>query len=331
MTDQAPRGFDRAARRAAALVIALGLDWQLHELPTPVHPVGLVGRAAGALRRHAPRQPGARLRFGMIAPAAVHALAGLGGLAVERVARRLPFVPSVVLEGGALSTTLALRGLLDRAHEVESLLEAGDLEEARAAVARHLVSRDTTALDAAQVAGATIESVAENLSDGVLAPLLAYALGGLPAALAYRSANTFDSLWGYRSPELIDLGRHSARLDDALNLVPSRLSALALVIATLLRRGPWDARRAFDVWVDQGDFTPSPNAGQPMGAMAGALGVELTKPDAYRLGAGWRPPAPEDIRRARGLALVAAVLVAGAVTGLLARGAIGARPTGARP
>ncbi|MCC6237064.1 MAG: cobalamin biosynthesis protein CobD [Dehalococcoidia bacterium] len=315
-----------AVRRACVLVLALGIDRWSRELPTPLHPVGVIGRAARLLERRAPTSPQGRLRYGIVAPGLVHAGAALAGLAMGRAAAGQPTALGVALEAGALSTTISLHALLERAAEVEQLLEAGDLEAARASVGRHLVSRDTSSLGAGDVAGATIESVAENLSDGVLAPMLAYALGGLAAAFAYRSINTFDSLWGYRTPTYLELGRHSARLDDAVNLLPSRLTAAALVGATLVRRGPREARRAFDAWVDQGDFTPSPNAGQAMGTMAGALGVELAKDGAYRLGEGWPAPAPTDIRAARQLALTAALAGLGAlIAGLGARAVTGAR------
>ncbi len=314
------------ARRAAAVAIAIALDWWLGELPTSVHPVGWVGRAASYLRRRAPEGPRARLRYGMVAPPAVLALAGGVGFGIERSGRRLPWLAGAVIEGGALSTTVSLRTLLDRAREVELALADGDLDGARVTVGRHLVSRDTAALEPHEVASATIESVAENLSDGVVAPLLAYAVAGVPGALVYRAANTFDSLWGYRTPEFLELGRHVARLDDALNLVPSRVSAGALVAATLMRRGVRAARRALDVWVDEGDLTPSPNAGQPMGAMAGALNVELAKTEEYRLNAGGGRAVAADIEAARDLVLLAAGLVASAIIlGLGARAVIEGR------
>lgn len=306
--------------RAGAIGVALALDWCLGELPTPLHPVGWVGRAANYLQPRAPVERRARLRFGILAPGGVLALAGAAGFGLERVGRRAPSVVAIALEGGALSTVVALRALIERAREVEAELDAGRLESARALVGRHLVSRDTSTLEPDEVAGATIESLAENLSDGVVAPLLAYARAGLPGALVYRTANTFDSLWGYRTPEFELLGRHAARLDDALNLLPSRLSASALVLATAAREGVTTARRALDVWLDEGDFTPSPNAGQPMGAMAGALGVELVKEGVYRLGTDGRPPTVGDVRRARGLVQLAAGLASTAlVLGLAAR------------
>ena len=308
-------------RRATIVALALAIDWRLGDPPTAAHPVGWVGRAAAFALRRAPSSARGRLRYGIVAPGAILAGAGLSAFALERAARRLPGPLALGLEAGALSLTFALASLLRHAEEVEDALNAGDLDEARALVGRHLVSRDTANLDGAHVAAATIESLAENLSDGVVAPLLAYAVGGLPGALVYRAANTLDSLWGYRTPEFLALGRHVARLDDALNLVPARVSAAALVAATLLRGGSLtDARRALDVWLDEGDFTPSPNAGQPMGAMAGALGVELEKAGAYRLGSGLPLPRAADIARARALVLDAAVVVAGVlVTALVIR------------
>lgn len=310
-----------SGRRALAIGVAIAIDGALGDLPTAVHPVGLVGRAARFLEARAPESPPARLRYGMVAPGLVLGAGAIAGVAAERLARRAPWHVGAVIQGAALSTVIALRGLLGRAQEVGDALAADDLEGARATLGRHLVSRDTGALEPQEVAGAAIESVAENLSDGVIAPLLAYAVAGLPGALVYRAANTFDSLWGYRTPRYLELGRHAARLDDALNLVPSRVSAAALVVATAL--AGLDARGALGVWFDEGDFTPSPNAGQPMGAMAGALGVTLEKDGAYRLGSGLRQPETADVGRAIRLARLAALLAAGVLaTGLALRGAM---------
>jgi adenosylcobinamide-phosphate synthase len=306
-------------RRAAVLALAAAIDWRFGDPPTAAHPVGWIGRASHVARRHAPLHPRARLRYGIAAPGVILATAGLAGFALERAARRLPAPLAIGVEAGALSLTIALSSLLRRSEEIEDALAAEDLPAARTLVGRHLVSRDTRDLDAPAVAAATIESLAENLSDGVVAPLLAYAVAGLPGALVYRAANTLDSLWGYRTPEFLELGRHVARLDDALNLLPSRVSAASLVAATLLRGGSLaEARRALDVWIDEGDFTPSPNAGQTMGAMAGALGVELSKDGEYRLGSGLPLPSSREIAKARALVTDAALLVAGALLTALA-------------
>lgn len=310
-----------SVRRATIIALALAIDWRLGDPPTATHPVGWVGRAAAFARKRAPSSPRARLRYGIAAPGAVLAGASAGAFVFERAARRLPAPLAISLEAGALSLTIALASLLRRSREIEYALAGDALQEARTLLGRHLVSRNTHDLDSSGVAAATIESLAENLSDGVVAPLLAYAIAGLPGALIYRAVNTFDSLWGYRTAEFTELGRHVARVDDALNLLPARVSAAALVVATMLRGGTLsNARRAIDVWLDEGDFTPSPNAGQPMGAMAGALGVELAKDGEYRLGSGLPLPRAADVAKARTLVLDAAVLVAGIlVTALVVR------------
>ncbi len=198
----------------------------------------------------------------------------------------------VLLEAVALSSLISLRGLASAAREVGAHLAAGDLVAARAAVGFHLVSRPTATLDAGQVASAAIESVAENLTDAFLAPLCFYLAFGLPGVAIYRAVNTADAMFGYREGTLEHFGKVAARLDDLLNLVPARLAGLALVAGALLARE--HAGRALATLRRDRRRTASPNAGWTMSAMAGALGVMLEKPGAYRLGEG-RPPAPEDI------------------------------------
>jgi adenosylcobinamide-phosphate synthase len=178
---------------------------------------------------------------------------------------------------------------------------------------RWLVSRDTAALDAPLLAAAAIESLAENASDSVVAPLLAYALAGLPGACAYRAVNTLDAMVGYRG-RYEYLGKVPARLDDLLNIAPARLTGLLIVAAAALCGA--DARQAWRaMWRDHAT-TDSPNAGYPMAAIAGALGVRLEKAGHYCLNAGGRAPTAEDVRRASwvvgvgvGLASLAASLI----------------------
>ena len=198
-------------------------------------------------------------------------------------------------EAGALSTLLALRGLREAVQGVREALDAGELDAARALAARDLVSRETAELDAGELSGAAIQSLAENLSDSVVAPLLAYAVGGLPAAAAYRALNTADAMWGYRTPELLHRGWASARADDLVNLVPARLTAL--LIAALAPR----PREALQVALRDHALAPSPNGGWPMAAMAGGLGVRLVKRDSYAFNAGAPAPTTADIGRALGV------------------------------
>jgi adenosylcobinamide-phosphate synthase len=219
------------------------------------------------------------------------------GLAISYLVSLLPVWVGFLLITLTLKLTISLRGLDRAAREVQSALEANNLPEARRLLSWHLVSRDTSQLDELKVSAAAIESVAENSSDGIVAPLFFFALGGLPAAFAYRFINTADSMLGYRDEECEWLGKIPARLDDVLNFIPARLAGLFIVLSapfcgvSLLQA--WKI-----MWRDSGQ-TASPNAGIPMSAMAGALGVELEKIDHYALGKGQRLPVPADLTRAR--------------------------------
>lgn len=248
----------------------------------------------------------------------VASLATVASLALVILASELGWL-GVVIEGLALKSMLALRGLARAALVVRDDLERADLSAARAAVGRDLVSRHTDALDAGQVSSATIESVAENLTDAFLAPLLFFLVFGLPGAVVYRVINTADAMIGYRDGPLLYFGRLAARLDDALNLVPARLAALLIVAGATITGA--NARGALVTMRRDHARTASPNAGWTMSAMAGALGVTLAKPDAYTLGAGGNP-APDDIARAVHLLAVAAGLAVPTVVALaLALGA----------
>ena len=202
-----------------------------------------------------------------------------------------------MLEALALKPAFALRRLGEATEGVETALRAGDLETARIRAGRDLVSRPTGDLAADEVASAAIESASENLVDSIAAPILAYAVGGLPAAWTYRAVNTADAMWGYRDARYERFGKAAARLDDLANLVPARLGAAVLAAGAALvgENGAGAARVA---WA-QHRRTASPNAGWPMAAMAGALDVGLAKRGAYRLGEGALPSSPDAIRRAR--------------------------------
>jgi adenosylcobinamide-phosphate synthase len=191
-------------------------------------------------------------------------------------------------------TMFSWRTLHQAGERVRQPLAAGDLDGAREGL-RWLVSRDTAGLDAPLLAAAAIESLAENASDSVTAPLLAYALLGLPGACAYRAVNTLDAMVGYRG-RYEYLGKVPARLDDLLNLVPARLTGLLIVAAAALCSA--DARQAWQTLQRDHAATDSPNAGYPMAAIAGALGVRLEKAGHYCLNASGRKPTAEDLRRA---------------------------------
>ena len=294
-----------------AWISALGLDLLTGEPPASVHPVVLIGRLISWLEARAPRGPRAELRYGIAIaalPACAAALLGIGLRAVRPRALR------AVLTVWALKTTFSVRALLEASRSVEDRLIADDLQGARDDL-RSLVSRDCGSLDDAHIASAAVESVAENISDSYVAPLFWYAVGGLPAALAYRAVNTADAMVGYRG-RYEYLGKVSARADDVANFVPARLSGLALIAAAGLVGS--DASAAARVMRRDHGRTASPNAGWPMAAAAGALGVWLEKIDHYRLGHG-RDPAVSDLRAVRGLAIAAAALCTAVALGARAR------------
>jgi adenosylcobinamide-phosphate synthase len=218
----------------------------------------------------------------------------------------LPFGYRVGLAAIALKPAFALRRLLEAGREIRLALASADLDEARRLTGWHLVSRDTRSLSAGQVASAAVESLSENLTDSLAAPLLYFVLLGLPGAWFYRFVNTADAMIGYRTPRYEYLGKFAARLDDLLNRLPARLAALCLAAAAGLCR--LDVKNAWRVMASQHGRTSSPNAGWTMAAAAGALGVRLEKSACYSLNEGKAWPEGEDIRRAQRLVAAAAGL-----------------------
>lgn len=298
--------------RVFFILAAFSLDLAWGDPPNRLHPLLLIGRWLGWGRRLAPARH--RFWFGAGWTLAGLALFSLPWLRLGR-SRLLPFWPGWVWQPLLLKPLFAYRSLRQAVLSVAAALAGQDLPEARRLLSWHLVSRDTGELTGAEVAGAAIESLAENLSDSLVAPLLAYSLGGLPAAWAYRFANTADAMWGYRTPEFEQLGKFPARLDDVLNWLPARLTGWLLVAAAWLTGA--GSRRAARVMLDQHASTASPNAGWPMSAMAGGLGVTLTKRGVYELAGGPGRLDGVTIRRALRLADVAAGLGLALLSALL--------------
>lgn len=294
--------------RALGLVLGFAADRVLGD-PQRWHPVAGFGQAAARLERTTWADDRRR--------GVVHVALLVGGAAALGTA-----VP-----GGALTTAVATwavlggRSLDREAAAVDRLLADGDLPAARQRLT-HLVGRDTTTLDASEVARATIESLAENTSDAVVAPLVWGAVAGTPGLLAYRAANTLDAMVGHRSARYERFGWAAARLDDLLNLPGSRLTATLVVLLGDDRRG------AVRAWRRDAGGHPSPNAGPVEAAFAGALGIRLGGVNTYRgrvedrhvLGDG-PPAAQHDIARARRLALQVGVgaLIATAPIAVLRR------------
>jgi len=280
------------------------------------HPVRLIGRLAAS--GEALAQPGCGsvrrdLIAGAVLSAVVVALTVASTVAVIVSARwlhpSLGFTTDVILAWTALATG----SLLAEASQVLGALDDNDLVRARQRLAR-IVGRDTDTLPEAEVSRALIETLAESACDGIVAPLCYLAIGGLPAAFAYKAINTLDSMIGHRESPYTYFGRSAARLDDVANVIPARLAALAIVLAASITGGhPEGALRVW--WRDHGQHD-SPNAGHPEAAMAGALGITLGGVNLYDglphrkplLGAGAAPPTRESARHACRIVLVASII-----------------------
>jgi adenosylcobinamide-phosphate synthase len=265
-----PKGV---AADAVGLLAGYALDAVLGD-PRRFHPVAGFGTAAGALERrlYAPRR-----RAGAAFTAIAVGAPALAGVAAAVLTRRHPMARSVLV-AATTWTVLGGRTLRREAVTMAGHLERADLPAARGRLS-HLCGRDPSALDEPELARATVESVAENTSDAVVAPLFWGAVAGLPGLLGYRAANTLDAMVGHRSPRYARFGTPSARLDDLLNLAPARLTGLlTIAVAPLASGSRADALR---VWRRDRNDHPSPNAGQCESAMAGALGVRLGGRNVY--------------------------------------------------
>ena len=317
------RAGQPAIHDSFVILLAALLDAWAGDPPNRFHPVAWLGSAIALAQRRAPGagRAGPLLYGGALTATGVGATAGLGQLLTRLcrrgMGRRWPLIGALT-EAWLLKMTFSASGLGRAAGDVLAALQADQLDEARRRLAWHLVSRDTGALDEAQVCSAVIESVAENLCDSVVAPLCYYACAGLSGAWAYRFANTADAMLGYRDAAREWLGKIPARLDDGLNVLPARLSALLLWLAGGL--AGCDMRQGWQVWRRDARSTASPNAGHPMSMMAGLLGVRLEKIGHYQLGAALRPPGPADVARSIRVMQIAAGLAVMACAALAAVG-----------
>jgi len=306
---------------ALALILEAALGYPDRVFRSIGHPVTWMGALIAALDRRLNRPAwadAARRAAGVAALAALLAATILPCLAVEAALRSLPWglLPLAVIA----ASLPAQRSLHSHVARVAEALERDGLEAGRRAVSM-IVGRDTAALDEAGVSRAAIESLAENASDGVVAPALWLALGGLAGGAAYKAINTADSMIGHRTPRHAAFGWAAARLDDLVNLPASRLTAALVVAAAAILPGA-DARAALRAVRRDARRHRSPNAGWPEAAAAGALGLSLAGPRRYAgvmttdpaMGSGRREATAADIRRALRLFRAAdAILLAGLV------------------
>jgi adenosylcobinamide-phosphate synthase len=304
------------------LVAGLVIDALFGDMPMIFrhidHPVVVAGRAIAFFDRKLNREnrsETSRRDRGIVTVILLVAAAATLGLAIQRLCRG--HLLGAVFEALLIAVLVAQRSLYDHVAAVAEALDAGGLAAGRAAV-RHIVGRDPMSLDTHGVARAAIESLAENFSDGVVAPVFWYLLLGLPGLFAYKMANTFDSMIGHRTPHYRSFGWAAARFDDFLNLVPAPISGLLLAAGAVLA-GRCRPDRALVIMIRDGRKHHSPNAGWPESAIAGALGLALAGPRRYPeglvddpwLGDGSARAATSDIVRALHLYRLACLIEGG--------------------
>ena len=286
------------------LSIALAIDLALGEPPRLIHPVAWMGKVSSFLEWGGiSRSTLAQFAYGAGIAVVTIGLFTVPAYFILLYLKGINFVVYAIIGGVLLKCTFSLRELKRAGLKVKRLLLNEKLDEARFEL-RSLVSRNTRGLPRPLLVSATVESVAENISDSFVAPLFYFLLFGVPGAIGYRVVNTLDAMVGYHG-KYEYLGKFTSKLDDVLNFVPARLTALLLVLATFLSRR--DARTSWQVVLSDHSKTESPNAGWPMTAVAGALNVQLEKVGYYKLGKANAPLIPETIDAALELMQIAAL------------------------
>jgi len=315
-----------AVDRLLLLVAGLAIDGLFADMPAVFryvdHPVAVAGRAIAFFDRKLNRETrseASRRDRGVITVVLLVGAAAVLGFAIERLC--LGHLLGRIVEALLIGVLVAQRSLYEHVAAVAAALDAGGLGAGRNAV-RRIVGRDPMSLDAHGIVRAAIESLAENFSDGVVAPVFWYLLLGLPGLFAYKMANTLDSMIGHRTKRYHSFGWAAARLDDVLNLMPAPISGLLLAAAAVFAKNG-RADRALVIMLRDGRKHHSPNAGWPESAMAGALGLALAGPRHYPegliadpwLGDGSPWAATSDIARALHLYRLACLIEAGLLLG----------------
>ena len=257
-------------------VVAFLIDALLGDPRSKFHPVVLIGNLISALEkilRHDTDSPNQKIFKGGLLVGVVVSASFFVGLSIEIFTENIPSLAAqIFIQELVLSFMISPRTLGDAAREIYFLLERENLPRAREKVG-WIVGRDTKNLNEAEIARATVETVAENTVDGIISPLFFFAVGGLPLAVAYRAINTMDSMLGYKNEKYFYFGRVAARLDDVANFIPARLTAILFICAAIILR--LDYKNAFDMMKRDAAKHPSPNGGWAEATVAGALNIRL--------------------------------------------------------
>ena len=263
-------------------ILAFFLDSVIGDPNTKYHPVVLIGRLISSLERlfyRADDSDGKKFAMGAILVLLVLFVSYTAAAAILRLSYEIPAQWGSVLCGAVLlSFTISPKSLAKAGRGIYALLLSGELHEAREKVG-WIVGRDTLDLDEAEISRATVETIAENTSDGIIAPLFFFAIGGVPLAVLYRAANTMDSMLGYKNARYLYFGRAAARLDDVLNLIPARMTGLLFVVAAWILG--FDCKQAFRIMRRDAAKHPSPHGGYAEASVAGALHIRLGGVNSY--------------------------------------------------
>lgn len=267
---------------AAVVIVAFVLDMMIGDPLFIPHPVVAIGKGISSLerclRRTMGQTPESLRRAGLVLAIVIPLITLLAAAALIILLALIHPVLALVAECWLCYQTLATRELCKQSTAVANALEADGIVAARNAVGR-IVGRDTEQLDERGVIKATVETIAENTTDGVIAPLLFMTIGGAPLGLTYKAVNTLDSMVAYKNDHYIDFGRASAKLDDGVNYIPARITALLMIASCPIVGLP--ARRAYSIWRRDRRNHASPNSAQTESVVAGALGVQLAGDASY--------------------------------------------------
>ena len=295
------------------VAFALGLDFAVGDPKNRYHPTAWIGRLIAKL---IPLAKNSEKIGGIVLVLAVVAIVSLFLIALDVTINLLTvdyvsLIVSIIVGTILLKTTIAIRGMEKHAIAVVESVEQNDIEKARDNLAL-IVKRNTKDLDKNHVLSGVLESVSENTVDGITGPLFYYGLFGLLGAFVYRAINTIDSMIGYKDSIFKNVGWFGSNCDKILNYIPSRLTALIMVLSAKIIGVDW--KNSYQIMLRDGSKTESPNAGYPMAALAGALQTKFEKIDQYSLGDGNLEITKDHIKSAIALMKVTSILFSGIVT-----------------
>ena len=277
----------------SAVILAIVIDLVFGDPKNKFHPTVWVGTLVGKLvplaKGHSPKLDRCA---GVILTISVTALVGLvfyflniwlNSLELIGIDKFVILICSIIITGILLKTTIAIKGMENHAKQIMNALLKNDLDDARSKLSM-IVKRDTKNLDKQHIISGTLESISENIVDGITGPLFYFAIFGLLGAVVYRTINTIDSMIGYKTEVFRNVGWFGANCDKVLNYLPSRMTSLVMILAAMILRQNW--KLSLEIMRRDSSKTESPNAGYPMATLAGALGVRFEKIDHYVLGDG---------------------------------------------